>query len=67
MAAPMTHCAVASAMDAKAFDDHFEGYGVLMQLPETPGESEAEKLIQRLDKIAGLAGPAPAGMGETDQ
>ena len=51
---PMTNCVVAGSLDKKKFHDLYEGYGVLMQLPLSPGRSDAQKLVTHLDKIMAL-------------
>ncbi len=48
---PMTNCAVAGTMEKKKFHDVYEGYGVLMQLPPTPGQADADLLEDHLKKI----------------
>lgn len=53
---PFTHCAVAGAMGKKEFHDHYEGYGVLMQLSVTPTPEDAAALGTHLDKLAGMEG-----------
>ncbi|MCG8615525.1 MAG: hypothetical protein MI802_04865 [Desulfobacterales bacterium] len=50
-----THCVIAGTMEKKAFHDHYEGYGVLMQLPPHPTFKDAASLETHLDKLAGLS------------
>ncbi len=52
---PFTHCVVAGTMDKKEFHDAYEGYGVLMQLPQRPAEKDALALETHLDQLAGLS------------
>lgn len=47
---PMTNCAAASSLSAKAFHDSYEGLGVLMQLPLVPTWQDGEALIACLEK-----------------
>lgn len=48
---PMTNCVVAGTMEKKKFHDLYEGYGVLMQVPPTPGQADAGQLEENLKKI----------------
>ncbi|MCF8092110.1 MAG: hypothetical protein K9K21_02715 [Desulfotignum sp.] len=48
---PMTNFAAVSSLSAKAFHDAFEGFGVLMQLPESPTEQNGENLVACMKKI----------------
>ncbi len=50
----MLNSAMVSSVSAKEFHEKTEGLGVLLQLPEKPGEAEAELLLSALDKVAGL-------------
>ncbi len=52
---PFTHCVVSGTMDKNEFHDTYEGYGVLMQLPDSPAEKDALKLATHLDQLAGLS------------
>ncbi len=52
---PFTHCVVAGTMGKKEFHDLYEGYGVLMQLPDCPAEEDALALATHLDQLAGLS------------
>ncbi|MDD9301690.1 MAG: hypothetical protein HUK40_04810 [Desulfobacter sp.] len=52
---PMTNCVVAGTMEKKEFHDTFEGYGVLMQIPQHPKEADARDLEAHLDKIGALS------------
>ncbi len=54
MRSPMTHCAAVSHLSSDAFHDLYEGYGVLMQLPVQPDESDGQALIACLEKINAL-------------
>lgn len=51
---PMVHCVVASGLSPKDFHELYEGLGVLMQLPPSPGEEAAAGLMERLEKVMGL-------------
>ena len=48
---PMTNFAAVSSLSAKAFHDAFEGFGVLMQLPESPTEQDGQDLVACMKKI----------------
>ena len=48
---PMTNCVVAGTLEKKKFHDLYEGYGVLMQVPLTPGQADAGQLEENLKKI----------------
>lgn len=56
MTSPFSLCVVAGNMADNTFHDHYEGYGVLMQISDPPTERDAEQLGQHLDKLAGLGG-----------
>jgi DNA-binding NtrC family response regulator len=51
---PFSHCVVAGSMTDKDFHDFYEGYGVLMQVSETPDAEDVEKLSAHLDKLTRL-------------
>ncbi|HCY86999.1 MAG TPA: hypothetical protein DHV36_17845 [Desulfobacteraceae bacterium] len=50
-----THCVVAGTMNHKDFHDHYEGYGVLMQIPPHPTPEDAAALERHLDKLDELS------------
>jgi DNA-binding NtrC family response regulator len=47
----MMNCVVLSAMSDEDFHEAYEGLGVLMQFPLTPGKAEAKKLQDHLARI----------------
>lgn len=51
---PFSHCVVAGSLEEKDFHDTYEGYGVLMQIPETPGSDHADRLSAHLDTLTRL-------------
>ena len=48
---PFIASAMMSSLEADDFHEETEGLGVLMQLPENPGPSDADALIEKLIKI----------------
>ena len=53
---PSVYCAVAGALEGKAFHQLYEGYGVLMQLPSVPQVRDIEILLDKIKTIAGMGG-----------
>lgn len=51
---PLVNCAVVSSLAPDAYHEASEGLGLLMQLPVNPGETWAEKLLNRLRAIINL-------------
>jgi len=51
---PMINCAAVSSLAHEEFHEASEGLGVLMQLPVSPGEFEAEDLLKRLKNLKDL-------------
>ncbi len=51
---PMINCAGVSPLPPEDFHEASEGLGVLMQLPVSPGEFEAEDLLKRLKSLKDL-------------
>jgi two-component SAPR family response regulator len=51
---PMINSAAVSSLAHKEFHEASEGLGVLMQLPVSPGEFEAEDLLKRLKNLKDL-------------
>ena len=51
---PMLNCAVVSALSEENFHEASEGLGILMPLPKHPGQTETEKLLERLKSILDL-------------
>jgi len=47
----MLNCVVLSALSKEEFHEAYEGLGVLMQFPLTPGKDEVIKLQDHLDRI----------------
>ena len=47
----MLNCVVLSALSKEEFHEAYEGLGVLMQFPLTPGKEEILKLQDHLDRI----------------
>ena len=48
---PMLNCAVVSSLPPDEYHEASEGLGILMQLPNEPGQEEAEALMNHLKKI----------------
>ncbi len=53
----MINSAVVSSLSGDDFHEASEGLGLLMQLPEQPGESDAKELLTALRKIVQLTRP----------
>lgn len=51
---PMINCSAVSTLEPEEFHEASEGLGVLMQLPVSPGEFEAEDLLKRLKNLKDL-------------
>lgn len=51
---PLMNCVAISSLEHKEFHDTYEGMGVLMQFPPTPGMDDVQKLLDHLDKIYSL-------------
>lgn len=64
MTNPMLNCVVASDLSHEAFHDAYEGYGVLMQFPMSPGEKDFQSLMTHLNTIARIAGQAGQSKGD---
>ena len=54
---PLINCAMVSSLSPEDFHEYSEGLGVFMQLPLTPGEKEAEKMLEILNSIDVLLTP----------
>ena len=54
---PMINSAAVSLLAPEEFHEASEGLGVLMQLPVSPGELDAENLLQRLKDLKNLLTP----------
>ena len=52
---PMVTCAAVTSLLPADFHEASEGLGILMPLPVSPGQEQAEKLLSRLKKILNLA------------
>jgi CheY-like chemotaxis protein len=52
---PMVNCAVVSSLLPDDFHEASEGLGILMQLPDRPGQYHAKKLLRHLQHIPNLA------------
>ena len=52
---PMVNCAAVSSLLPADFHEASEGLGMLMQLPVSPGQEQAEKLLSQLKTILNLA------------
>ena len=52
---PMVNCAAVTSLLPADFHEASEGLGILMQLPISPGQEQAEKLLSRLKTILNLA------------
>ena len=52
---PMVNCAAVSPLSHEEFHEASEGLGILAQLPPSPGEKEAEALLQQLREIKNLS------------
>ena len=57
---PMVNCAAVTSLLPADFHEASEGLGILMQLPVSPGQEQAEKLLSQLKTILSLAEQAPA-------
>ena len=53
---PMVNCAAVTSLLPADFHEASEGLGILMPLPVSPGQAQAEKLLSRLKTILNLAG-----------
>ncbi len=51
---PLINCAMVNSLPPEDFHEYTEGLGVFMQLPLSPGEKEAEKMLEILDSIDAL-------------
>jgi DNA-binding NarL/FixJ family response regulator len=51
---PMINSAVVSSLTHDDFHEASEGLGIMSQLPEHPGEKDAENLIKTLRQIKGM-------------
>ena len=51
---PMVNCAAVTSLLPADFHEASEGLGILMPLPVSPGQAQAEKLLSRLKKILNL-------------
>jgi len=52
---PMVNCAAVTSLLPADFHEVSEGLGILMQLPVSPGQEQAEKLLSQLKIILNLA------------
>ena len=52
---PMVNCAAVTSLLPADFHEASEGLGILMQLPVSPGQEQAEKLLRQLKTILNLA------------
>ena len=57
---PMVNCAAVTSLLPADFHEASEGLGILMQLPVSPGQEQAEKLLSRLKTILNLTEQAIA-------
>jgi CheY-like chemotaxis protein len=57
---PMVNCAAVSSLLPDDFHEASEGLGILMQLPVSPGQEQAEKLLRQLKNILNLTEQAEA-------
>ena len=57
---PMVNCAAVTSLLPADFHEASEGLGILMQLPVSPGQEQAEKLLSQLKTILNLAEQATA-------
>jgi len=48
---PMVNCAAVSSLTPEDFHEASEGLGILMQLPVSPGQEQAEMLLGQLKNI----------------
>ncbi len=51
---PMLNCAAVSSLSPDDFHEASEGLGILMQIPQNPGEKDAIKLFDHLKTILNL-------------
>ena len=56
---PLVHTALCSALAPEDFHESTEGLGVLLQLPLQPGRADAERILARMEQIAGLLHSSP--------
>ena len=52
---PMVNCAAVTSLLPDDFHEASEGLGILMPLPVSPGQEQAEKLLSQLKTILNLA------------
>ena len=52
---PMVNCAAVTSLLPADFHEASEGLGILMPLPVSPGQEQAEKLLSQLKTILNLA------------
>jgi DNA-binding response OmpR family regulator len=60
----MMNCVVLSALSHDEFHETYEGLGVLMQFPHTPGKKQVQNLLDHLNRIARIAGQTNSPKGE---
>ncbi|BHH84582.1 hypothetical protein LA52FAK_28710 [Desulforhopalus sp. 52FAK] len=51
---PLVNCAMVSDLDPHAFHEATEGYGIFMQIPVSPDEEDALKMVELYQSITGL-------------
>lgn len=51
---PLVNTAIVGSLSKADFHEATEGLGVLMQLPPSPGDKDAEALLAVIEKISGL-------------
>lgn len=52
---PLMNCVAVSTLSPEDFHEEYEGMGILMQFPPTPGTAEVQNLLDHLDKIYSLS------------
>ena len=55
----LINTALVSGLSAENFHETSEGLGILVQLPESPGEKEARNIVSGLKRIFALPSGAP--------
>lgn len=51
----MINTAVVSDMSEEAFHEFYEGFGVLMRLPQPPDENDARALLEKARSVPGIS------------
>jgi hypothetical protein len=54
----MVNLAVVSPLSPEDFHEASEGLGILAQLPQSPGEDDASRLLEAIRQVSSLKNPA---------